>query len=101
MFPGLVHDQSQSGSTLFIEPQSVVNMNNELRELDLAEQAEITRILEMFSGRVSEHFHGLNNNQKLLLELDFISAKGKLSLQMNAFEPRMKDRKSTRLNSSH
>ena len=89
MFPGLVHDQSQSGSTLFIEPQSVVNMNNELRELDLAEQAEITRILEMFSGRVAEHFHGLNNNQKLLLELDFISAKGKLSLQMNAFEPRM------------
>lgn len=89
LFPGLVHDQSQSGSTLFIEPQSVVNMNNELRELALEEQAEITRILQAFTGRVAEHYHGLNNNQKLLLELDFISAKGKLSVKMNAFEPRI------------
>jgi DNA mismatch repair protein MutS2 len=89
MFPGLVHDQSQSGSTLFIEPQSVVNMNNELRELAMAEQTEITRILQAFSGRVAEHFHGLNNNQKLLLELDLIGAKGKLSVQMNAYEPRI------------
>lgn len=89
LFPGLVHDQSQSGSTLFIEPQSVVNMNNELRELALEEQAEITRILQAFTGRVAEHYHGINNNQKLLLELDFISAKGKLSVKMNAFEPRI------------
>lgn len=87
LFPGLVHDQSQSGSTLFIEPQSVVNMNNELRELAMEEQAEITRILQAFTGRVAEHYHGLNNNQKLLLELDFISAKGKLSVKMGAFEP--------------
>lgn len=89
LFPGLVHDQSQSGSTLFIEPQSVVNMNNELRELGMEEQAEITRILQAFTGRVAEHYHGLNNNQKLLLELDFISAKGKLSVKMGAFEPRI------------
>ena len=87
MFPGLVHDQSQTGSTLFIEPQSVVNMNNELRELALQEQAEITRILKQLSGRVSEHYHGLTNNQKLLIELDYIGAKGKLSVAMNAFEP--------------
>ncbi len=89
LFPGLVHDQSQSGSTLFIEPQSVVNMNNELRELSIEEQAEVTRILQAFSGRVAEHFHGLNNNQKLLLELDLIAAKGKFSVRMNAFEPRI------------
>lgn len=87
MFPGLIHDQSQSGSTLFIEPQSVVNMNNELRELAMEEQAEITRILKNFSERVAEHYHGLNNNQKLLVELDFIGAKGKLSVAMDAFEP--------------
>ena len=91
LFPGLVHDQSQSGSTLFIEPQSVVNLNNELRELDMAEQAEITRILQKFTDQVAEHYHALNNNQKLLIQLDFISAKGKLSCRMNAFEPHVSE----------
>ena len=91
LFPGMVHDQSSTGATLFVEPQSVVNLNNELRQLDAEEQAEITRILESFSGRVAEHYHELMNDQKLLSELDFIGAKGKLSCLMEGREPRIND----------
>ncbi len=91
MFPGLVHDQSSTGATLFIEPQSVVTMNNELKELELAEQAEITRILELFSSRVAEHHHEIWNNQDLLVELDFINAKGRLSYELDGREPRINE----------
>ena len=91
MFPGMVHDQSSTGATLFVEPQAVVNLNNELRQLENEEQAEITRILEAFSGRVAEHYHALMNNQKLLSELDFIGAKGKLSWMMEGRQPRLSD----------
>lgn len=84
---GMVHDQSQTGSTLFIEPQAVVTLNNELKELEIAERNEIDRILRLFTSRVAEHHHGLKNNQKLLIELDFISAKGKLSCMMDANRP--------------
>lgn len=91
MFPGLVHDQSSTGATLFIEPQSIVTMNNELRQLEMDEQAEITRILELFSSRVAEHHHEIANNQNLLLELDYINAKGKLSIHLNGREPRMNE----------
>ena len=91
LFPGMVHDQSSSGSTLFVEPQSVVNLNNELKQLEMEEQAEITRILEAFSSRVGEHVHTLANDQKLLSDLDFISAKGKLSLDMDGREPLLND----------
>ncbi|MBQ6456096.1 MAG: endonuclease MutS2 [Mogibacterium sp.] len=91
LFPGMVHDQSSTGATLFVEPQAVVNLNNELRQLETEEHAEITRILEAFSGRVAEHYHGLMNNQKLLSELDFIGAKGKLSCIMDGREPRLND----------
>ena len=91
MFPGMVHDQSSTGATLFVEPQAVVNLNNELRQLENEEQAEITRILEAFSGRVAEHYHALMNNQKLLSELDFIGAKGKLSWMMEGRQPRLSE----------
>ena len=91
MFPGLVHDQSSTGATLFIEPQSIVTMNNELRQLEIDEQNEITRILEAFSGRVAEHYHEIHNNQDLLAELDFINAKGKLSIMLDAREPKMNE----------
>ena len=91
LFPGMVHDQSSTGATLFVEPQSVVNMNNELRQLETEEQAEITRILESFSGRVAEHYHELMNDQKLLSELDFISAKGKLSCLMEGRQPHLNE----------
>ncbi len=90
-FPGIVHDQSQSGATLFIEPQVIVNLNNELRELELAEKAEIERILAELSGDVSAHASEIINNQKLLVKLDFIFAKGKLSRLMNAEPPEMNE----------
>ena len=91
IYPGMVHDQSATGATLFVEPQSVVNLNNELRQLASEEQAEITRILMLFSSRVAEHLHEIENNQKLLAELDFINAKGKLSCLMDAYEPRLNE----------
>ena len=82
-FPGIVHDQSATGATLFIEPQVIVNMNNELRELELKEQAEIERILAELSSACAEHYHEIINNQKLLTMLDVIFAKGKLSQAMD------------------
>ena len=88
-FPGMVHDQSSTGATLFVEPQAVVILNNELKQLAMDEQAEITRILELFTSRVAEHYNALVNNQRLLVELDFISAKGKLSCMMDAAEPHL------------
>ena len=87
--PGIVHDQSSSGATLFVEPQVIVDLNNELRELELAERAEIDRILAELSSNVAEHFHELMNNQKLLIAMDVMFAKGKLSCQMQAEEPQM------------
>ncbi len=86
-FPGIVHDQSATGATVFVEPQVIVNLNNELRELELAEQVEIERILAELSSAVAEHFHQLMNNQKLLVMLDVIFAKGKLSVAMKGESP--------------
>lgn len=86
-FPGIVHDQSATGATLFVEPQVIVNLNNELRQLEIAEKVEIDRILAELSGNVAEHYHDLVNNQKILIDLDFIMAKGKLSCKMSGEEP--------------
>ena len=86
--PGMVHDQSKGGQTLFVEPQAVVELNNGLRELEIAETQEIARILSELSSRVAEHYDELINNQKLILRLDFIMAKGKLSSKMRG-EPAM------------
>lgn len=85
--PGIVHDRSSTGATLFIEPQAVVNLNNELRQLELDEKAEINRILKEFSEKVSEHYHDLKNNQELMLKLDLFMAKGRLSIEMGGEEP--------------
>lgn len=90
-FPGIVHDQSRAGATLFIEPQQIVNMNNELRELEMAEQVEIARILQKLSDRVGECGRDLVNAQRLIARLDFIMAKGKLSIKMDGNEPRMNE----------
>lgn len=86
---GIIHDQSGSGATLFIEPQAIVNMNNELRQLELDEKNEMNRILGELSGGVSELYHDLVNNQKLLLQLDLIMAKGRLSIEMAGQEPQI------------
>lgn len=91
-FPGIVHDQSSTGATVFIEPQVIVNLNNELRELELAERVEIERILAELSSAVAEHFHQIMNNQKLLILLDVIFAKGKLSLKMKGEIPEVAER---------
>ena len=90
-FAGIVHDQSSTGATVFIEPQSVVNLNNELRELELAEQAEIERILAELSAAAAEHYAQIMNNQKLLVTLDVIFAKGKLATAMKAECPHIEE----------
>ena len=90
-FPGIVHDQSRAGSTLFIEPQVIVDMNNELKELALKEEAEIARILKKLSDGVGECYYDLLNNQKFLVQLDFIMAKGKLSVRMKGEEPKISE----------
>ena len=89
--PGIVHDRSASGATLFIEPQAIVEGNNKLRELEAEEKAEIDRILLELSGRVAEHADSLKNNQNLLLQLDLITAKGKMARDMGGEKPVVSD----------
>ncbi len=84
---GIVHDQSASGATLFVEPQVIVNMNNELRELELAEQKEIQRILEELSSWVGREELAIKANQEILFKLDYLFAKGKLACNMHASRP--------------
>ncbi len=90
-FPGIIHDQSATGATLFIEPQVIVNLNNQLRELELAEKIEMERILSQLSAEVSNSSLDLRNDQELLLRLDFIFAKGKLSFRQNGVEPQINE----------
>ena len=85
--PGIVHDMSSSGATVFVEPIAVVELNNELRELELEEREEIEKILSELSMLVAEDAEGIKNNQSILQELDFVFAKGKVALSMNATKP--------------
>lgn len=84
---GMVHDQSATGSTFFIEPAAVVSLNNELKELDLQEQEEINIILATLSAQAGEHTEELTDNQKIMTALDFIFAKAELAMDMNGTEP--------------
>ena len=87
-FQGMIHDQSSTGSTLFIEPMAVVRLNNELRELSIQEQAEIEKVLAELSNLASEHTDSLEYDFLTLTQLDFIFARAALSKQMKGSEPR-------------
>lgn len=84
---GLIHDQSSTGSTLFIEPMAVVKLNNDLKELYGKEQEEIQVILARLSTDAAEYIEAIRNDYSILSELDFIFARGNLALDMNASMP--------------
>lgn len=84
---GLIHDQSSTGSTLFIEPMAVVKLNNDLKELYAKEQEEIQVILARLSVDVAQYIDEIRTNYQVLGELDFIFARGSLALDMNASKP--------------
>jgi len=88
---GLVHDQSSTGATLYIEPISLVNLNNEIKELRLKEKAEIERILMDLSNRVLDNIEIVITNNKILTELDFIFAKAKYGSSINGINPEVNE----------
>ena len=90
--PGLVHDVSAAGSTYFVEPMSAVNANNALRELELKEKKEIERILAELSAEAAGYRSAIDLDYQLLVQLDVIFAKAKLSYQMRAGEPIMNEK---------
>ena len=85
--PGMVHDQSSSGSTFFIEPAAVVNLNNQLRELEIEEQKEIAVILASLSAQAAEHALEISEDMRILTRLDFIFARAALAMDLNATRP--------------
>ncbi len=90
-FPGLVHDQSASAATVFIEPMAVVELNNDVRQLELDERNEINRILRVLSNAIQRNADVLSSNAALLAHFDFVFAKAKLAQSMNAVEPLIND----------
>ena len=90
-FPGIVHDQSATGATVFIEPLAVVNLNNTVKELEAAERHEVMRILRNLSDAVRKNLDVLNANIKILADVDLLFAKAKLARDMNATEPQLEN----------
>ena len=89
--PGMVHDQSSTGSTFFIEPAAVVSLNNQLRELEIEEQKEIAVILANLSSEAGAHTLEIAENQRIMTQLDFIFAKASLAMDQNASRPLFND----------
>lgn len=85
--PGMIHDQSSTGSTLFIEPASVVKLNNDLKELMLLEDQEIEKVLLELSNICRPYIESITCNHDTLVSLDFIFARGRLAIEMNATKP--------------
>ncbi len=92
MVKGLVHDQSSSGATLFIEPIQIVEMNNQLSTLKIDEKKEIERILYQLSSMIAEIEEPIKINQNILKELDYIFAKGEYAISINAIMPELNDK---------
>lgn len=92
MVRGIIHDQSSTGSTLFIEPMAVVEMTNDISNLKIEEKKEVERILLELSGLIGEISEQMLINQEILTELDFIFAKGKYAISLNAVEPKVNAR---------
>lgn len=88
---GMIHDQSSSGSTLFIEPMAVVKLNNDLRELEIKEKEEIEKILADLSSQAAQYHEVLSANVAVLTQLDFIFAKANLSRSYNGTQPRFNE----------
>ena len=86
-FPGIVHDQSATGATVFIEPMAIVNLNNEVKQLEAEERAEVNRILRILSESVKKNSAELLNNAEILAEVDLVFAKAKFARDLNATEP--------------
>lgn len=94
---GLVHDQSAKGSTFYIEPLAVVELNNEMRELRIEEQKEIERILRLLTGEVANVASSIAVNIEVLTQVDFLFAKGKLALEFKAVEPEINQERRFRI----
>ncbi len=89
--PGLVHDQSSSGATLFIEPMGLVNLNNEIKELMLKEKAEIEKILQELSYKIYENIEFVKSNTSIVYEMDFIFSKAKYASEVGGICPAVND----------
>ncbi len=96
-YPGIIHDSSSTGATLFVEPAAIVNISNELRELQSKEFAEIEKILSDLSQQVFEKAEEILINQEVLIKLDYIFAKGKLSNIMRGIEPQINQTNQVRI----
>ncbi len=86
-FPGIVHDQSATGATVFIEPLSVVNLNNSVKQLEAEERHEVMRILRNLTDAVRKNLDALEANVQILADIDLLFAKAKLARDLNATEP--------------
>ncbi len=96
-FPGIVHDQSATGSTVFIEPMAVVNLNNDIKQLTAAERHEVERILREASQQIRKNDSQLMDNCEIMAEIDFAFAKAGLAYEMKATEPVINEEGITRL----
>ena len=95
---GIIHDQSASGSTLFIEPASIVKLNNQIRELTLQEKEEVEKVLANLSAEAADNLMALKDDAANMTKLDFIFAKAKLALSQNATMPIFNNRRYLRIN---
>ncbi|MGI6069776.1 MAG: endonuclease MutS2 [Blautia sp.] len=90
--PGMIHDQSSTGSTLFIEPMAIVRLNNEIRELEMKESQEIEAVLAALSEQAAAYTDAIAEDFELMSELDFIFARASLAMEYNGTEPILNDR---------